>query len=120
MTQYFLRSGDFHPEQLTDSDRAGYLTIEVARKMLAAAHNLFDSREEAEEAYCRVRQALCSLKLEKELIGKGFDHRLPMPGYEYLTIGRVQQILADIQQLAEAYGYSTTDRNKVCELIGLE
>lgn len=55
----------------------------------------------------------------KENIGRTqqFD-RTPMPGHEYVTIGRVGQILGDIEQLADAYGYSTADRDKVSDLIG--
>lgn len=45
-------------------------------------------------------------------------NRTPMPGHEYLTIGRVSEILDGIEQLADAYGYSTTDRDKVSDLIG--
>lgn len=45
-------------------------------------------------------------------------NRDPMPGHEYLTIGRVGQMLDEIQILADAYGYSTTDRDKVNDLIG--
>lgn len=48
---------------------------------------------------------------------KVFD-RNPMPGHEYLTIGRVAEILDDIEQLANAYAYSSKDRDKVNELIG--
>lgn len=48
---------------------------------------------------------------------KGFNHD-PMPGHEYLTIGRVSEILDGIERLADAYGYSTTDRDKVSDLIG--
>lgn len=42
----------------------------------------------------------------------------PMPGHEYLTIGRVSEILDGIERLADAYGHSTTDRDKVSDLIG--
>lgn len=42
----------------------------------------------------------------------------PMPGHEYLTIGRVSEILDGLEQLADAHVYSTTDRDKVNELIG--
>lgn len=42
----------------------------------------------------------------------------PMPGHEYMTIGRAGQILDDITHLADAYGYSTTDRDKVSDLVG--
>lgn len=45
-------------------------------------------------------------------------NRDPMPGHEYLTIGRVSEILDGLEQLADAYVYSTTDRDKVCNLIG--
>ena len=45
-------------------------------------------------------------------------NRDPMPEHEYLMIGRVSQILDDIELLADAYGYSTTDREKVTDLIG--
>lgn len=45
-------------------------------------------------------------------------NRDPMPGYEYLTIGRVIQILDEIEKLSDAYGYSTKDRDKVSDLIG--
>lgn len=118
MSKYYLRGGDFRPEQLTEANKAGFCTLEDACKALAAANNLFNSQEEAAEAYNRVRQTLSSLRLEKKLISGRFDHRLPMPGFEYLTIGRVQKILTDLQKLADAYGYSTSDRDKVCDLIG--
>lgn len=57
------------------------------------------------------------LLVEKNLVIKEFN-RDPMPGHEYLMIGRVGQILDDLQRLADAYGYSTTDRDKVNDLIG--
>lgn len=118
MSKYYLRGGDFRPEQLNEANKADYCTLEEARNALAAARNLFDSYEEADKASNRVRQTLCSVHLEHNLTSNGFDHLLPMPGFEYLTIGRVQEILTDIQKLAGAYGYSTTDRDKVCDLIG--
>lgn len=48
---------------------------------------------------------------------KAFNHE-PMPGHEYLTIGRAAEIIESIEKLAEAYAYSTTDRDKVSSLIG--
>lgn len=48
---------------------------------------------------------------------KAFN-RDPMPGHEYLTIGRVSQILDDIVLLADAYGCSIADRETVADLIG--
>ena len=48
---------------------------------------------------------------------KGFN-RHPMPGHEYLTIGRVAEILDSIQSLADAYACSSTDRATVNDLIG--
>lgn len=111
MSKYYLRDIDFRPEQFTDEHKA-------MEQLAQQSGNLFDSREEADEAYSRVRQTLCSLRLENRLINSGFDRRLPMPGFEYLTIGRVQEILTDLQTLAGAYGYSTTDRDKVSDLIG--
>ena len=44
--------------------------------------------------------------------------RDPMPGHEYLTIGRAAEILDSIQGLADAYAYSSTDRVAINELIG--
>lgn len=45
-------------------------------------------------------------------------NRDPMPEREYLTIGRVSQILDDIVLLADAYSYSAADRETVADLIG--
>lgn len=45
-------------------------------------------------------------------------NRDPMPGHEYLTIGRVAEILDTIPRLADVHAYSTTDRNAVNDLIG--
>lgn len=45
-------------------------------------------------------------------------NRDPMPGHEYLTIGRVAEIIDDIEQLADAHVSSTADRATVDGLIG--
>lgn len=45
-------------------------------------------------------------------------NRDPMPGHEYLTIGRVSEIINDIEQLADAHASSTADRATVDGLIG--
>ena len=49
---------------------------------------------------------------------KGFN-RDPMPDHEYLTIGRVAEILDRLEWLGEAYASSSTDRHLVSELIGM-
>lgn len=46
-------------------------------------------------------------------------NRQPMPGHEYMTIGRAAEILDSIEQLADAHGYSTADRGAVDSLIGM-
>lgn len=45
-------------------------------------------------------------------------NRDPMPGHEYLTIGRVSEIINGIEQLADAHAGSTADRATVDGLIG--
>lgn len=54
----------------------------------------------------------------KDIQGTKLTKRDPMPGHEYLTIGRVTEILDCIEQLADAHGYSSTDREVVDRLIG--
>lgn len=45
-------------------------------------------------------------------------NRNPMPGHEYMTIGRAAEILDGLEMLADAHAYSTTDRKRVDCLIG--
>lgn len=46
-------------------------------------------------------------------------NRHPMPGHEYMTIGRAAEILDSIKQLADAHVSSTTDRATVDGLVGM-
>ena len=116
MKYYHLRPGDFRAEELTPTayNRLGYPSEEIARKQLSKAGNLFSSMEVARRASENVREMLirfqtgsqCSARLQE------------LPDYQFLTIGRATEILHDIEQLADKYGYSTTDRAAVAELIG--
>jgi hypothetical protein len=58
------------------------------------------------------------MKGNKDIKGKKAFSRDPMPGHEYMTIGRAAEIIDGIEHLADAYGYSTADRGKVTDLIG--
>lgn len=120
--KWYLRHADFRPEQLRQCDTLGFLSNDDAVEALTKAGNIFFNEEAAVYASERVRAVLAAqyrfradIETEPQAV---YINREPMPGFEYLTIGRVQEILKDIQRLAGAYGYSTTDRDKVCDLIG--
>lgn len=61
---YYLRSGDFRPEELDGKAYKflGYPTNAIAIEQLAAARNLFDSEDEAIEASINVRAELQRLE----------------------------------------------------------
>lgn len=120
--KWYLRHADFRPEQLRQCDTLGFLSNADAIEALTKAGNIFDNEAAAVYASERVRAVLAAqyrFRPDIETVSLVvYINREPMPGFEYLTIGRVQEILKDIQRLAGAYGYSTTDHDKVCDLIG--
>ena len=144
---WVLRSGDFRPERLCDykPKNMGYPSEQHAVQELKAAGNLFDTERDAIEASITIRAELKRLEFirqeqreyirrrgirfrndelyDQESRAQGINrtkvfNRDPMPGHEYLTIGRVEEILDSIPMLADAYAYSTTDRRAVNDLIG--